>query len=146
MKSSISGTCIVGIALLIAGCATKEPVTPPSAQAVKQGEVCTAVGSGVWPTFENDGSFSDCHLPDNWQIEVRNADKLACVQAGGIPKVNGQYDYFDACPGNSSVQCHYWRSNVSCEGKVVTQQVQQTKTYCNTTTIGNQQHTNCKSR
>ena len=119
---SIFGTLIVGMALLMVGCATN---TPPTAAALKQGEVCTAVGGGVWPSYEDDGSFSSCELPKSWQIELSNADKLACVRAGGIPKVNGRYDVYLDCPGDPSVQCHTFRTNVSCNGKVVTQQVRQ---------------------
>ena len=82
------------------------------------------------------------HLPDHNQfsgkyqrcipvdVDESEEKKLECLRAGGQPKTrivraSGRaYDIYETCVARSAV----------------------VKTYCNTTTIGNQQHTNCKTR
>ena len=116
MKTMTLKFIAVAAVLTIAGCAT--PNVPPTAQAIADGQHCYAAG-GVPDFWQKTGEFAHCDNANQEAFvrEQRSADKLACVQAGGAPLTQDLYHWWDGCPEDPSVTCHYWKRYVDCNEK-----------------------------
>ena len=101
---SIFTTLIVGMALLTVGCASK------SQQELALEQKCRAAGA-----YETRGY---CKIDGYKTYPYRGeyeAEKLACVRAGGNPiKSNASEHRVVPCPMDSSVTCHVWVPKATC--------------------------------
>ena len=107
MKSSIFGTLIVGMALLMVGCNS-----PARKEAIRN---CHALGATYadWDHSCVVDGYSQYPWRDQWEQE-----KLKCVAAGGVPyRADRDREYWAGCPNDESVQCVYKIPRVTCGAK-----------------------------
>ena len=106
MKSSIFGTLIVGMALLMVGCASL----------MEDRQACRDLGGQSWIP-DSQKCIVDGYSQDPWRDQWEQ-EKLKCVKAGGAPyRADRDREYWAGCPNDESVQCFYKIPRVTCNAK-----------------------------
>ena len=101
---SIFTTLIVGMALLMVGCASKTP------QQLAFEQKCDAAGGYAWSGKCRINGYKT--YPYRGEYE---AEKLACVRAGGNPiKSNASELRIEPCPLDNAVTCHVSVPKATC--------------------------------